>query len=154
MSRYFSAILWILTLQAISFALSVSSPLGADVAWYVALQKSALTPPDYVFGIVWPILYLMIALSGWKLWDDNANPSTKKFFIAQILFNWSWMPVFVNLQLFKIGAVIILATLLSTIMVVVHSCKDRNHMVSALLTPYILWMCFASYLNLFIAFNN
>ena len=67
---------------------SLASSNTADDVWYQALIKSPLNPPGYVFGIVWPILYLLMSISAFRTFNE-----TKKLFLAQLLFNalWSWL---------------------------------------------------------------
>ncbi len=116
--------------------------------WYQSLSKSSLNPPGYVFGIVWPILYLLMSISAYRTFE-----STKNLFLIQLVFNtaWSWMffafqmPV---IALFNIWLLIFLNIRISLIMF-------RQDKISGVIyVPYILWLIFASYLNLFIVINN
>ena len=67
---------------------SLASSNTADDVWYQALIKSPLNPPGYVFGIVWPILYLLMSISAFRTFNE-----TKNLFLIQLLFNalWSWL---------------------------------------------------------------
>ena len=64
-----------------------SSNTGDDI-WYINLNKSSLNPPGYIFGIVWPILYILMSISAYLTFND-----TFRLFIAQLFFNtaWSWL---------------------------------------------------------------
>ena len=66
----------------------LASSNTADDVWYQELTKSSLNPPGYVFGIVWPILYLLMSISAFRTFNE-----TKKLFLTQLLFNalWSWL---------------------------------------------------------------
>ena len=66
----------------------LASSNTADDIWYQALIKSPLNPPGYVFGIVWPILYLLMSISAFRTFNE-----TKNLFLIQLLFNalWSWL---------------------------------------------------------------
>jgi len=127
---------------------SLASSNTADDVWYQALIKSPLNPPGYVFGIVWPILYLLMSISAFRTFNE-----TKNLFLIQLLFNalWSWL--FFAFQM-------PLVALLNIWLLIYLNIKINLKMfyidkLSGLLfIPYILWLFFASYLNLFIVFNN
>ena len=126
----------------------LASSNTADDIWYQELVKSSLNPPGYVFGIVWPILYLFMSISAFRTFNE-----TKNLFLIQLLFNalWSWL--FFTFQmpfvaLLNIWVLIYLNIKLNLKMFY----QDK---ISALLfIPYVLWLLFASYLNLFIVLNN
>lgn len=83
-------VVWILVFQAIGYFLGTITQ--ANIAtWYPTLHKSSLTPPAIVFPIVWSILYTMIAISGWSLWQHRQQPQAKTalgFYCAQIVLDW------------------------------------------------------------------
>ena len=126
----------------------LSSSNTADDVWYQALIKSPLNPPGYVFGIVWPILYLLMSISAFRTFNE-----TKNLFLIQLLFNalWSWL--FFAFQM-------PLVALLNIWLLIYLNIKINLKMfyidkLSGLLfIPYVLWLFFASYLNLFIVLNN
>ena len=127
---------------------SLASSNTVDDVWYQALIKSPLNPPGYVFGIVWPILYLLMSISAFRTFNE-----TKNLFLIQLLFNalWSWL--FFAFQM-------PLVALLNIWLLIYLNIKINLKMfyidkLSGLLfIPYVLWLFFASYLNLFIVFNN
>ena len=126
----------------------LASSNTADDVWYQALIKSPLNPPGYVFGIVWPILYLLMSISAFRTFNETNN-----LFLIQLLFNalWSWL--FFAFQM-------PLVALLNIWLLIYLNIKINLKMfyidkLSGLLfIPYVLWLFFASYLNLFIVFNN
>lgn len=124
-----------------------SSNTSEDL-WYQELAKSSLNPPGYVFGIVWPILYLLMSISAFRTFKE-----TKNLFLIQLFFNalWSWL--FFALQmpfvaLLNIWLLIYLNIRLNFKMFY----KDK--LSGFIFIPYVLWLFFASYLNLFIVLNN
>ena len=127
---------------------SLASSNTADDVWYQALIKSPLNPPGYVFGIVWPILYLLMSISAFRTFNE-----TKNLFLIQLLFNalWSWlffafqMPL---VALLNIWLLIYLNIKINLKMFYV------DKLSGLLFIPYVLWLFFASYLNLFIVLNN
>ena len=126
----------------------LASSNTADDIWYQNLIKSPLNPPGYVFGIVWPILYLLMSISAFRTFNE-----TKNLFLIQLLFNaiWSWlffafqMPF---IALLNIWLLIYLNIKLNLKMF------NQDKLSGFLFIPYILWLFFASYLNLFIVLNN
>ena len=124
-----------------------SSNTSTDV-WYQSLNKSDLNPPGFVFGIVWPILYILMSISAYRTFTE-----TGRIFFIQLVFNtaWSWMFFAFHmpfLALLNIWMLIYWNTSLAFKMIKIDK-------VSAILySPYVIWLMFASYLNLFIVINN
>ena len=71
---YIKLIIWIISLILIGSVLGNLTKSSVDT-WYQALNRSPLTPPDYIFGVAWSILYAMIAVSGWLIWEEKFNLS-------------------------------------------------------------------------------
>lgn len=125
--------------------------------WYLTIEKSSLTPPSFVFPIVWTILYFMIGLSLKLLLDakDRGEMRRKslKFFYLQLLLNFLWSPAFFGLQNPYLGMIIIVPLWLMTIQNILYY-KKVSKTASLLLIPYFLWASFAVYLNLYIVIHN
>ena len=137
-------ILVLLTLIVGSLA---SSDTGTD-SWYQGLIKSDLNPPGYIFGIVWPILYLLMGITAWRTYD-----TIKNLFYIQLFLNaiWSWL--FFSFHLPVIALIDIWLLIFINIKILLTIVK-QDRLAAALYTPYILWLFFASYLNVFIVINN
>ena len=116
--------------------------------WYVDLVKSPLNPPSFVFGIVWPILYALMAFVSFKSADK-----IWKLFIPQILLNaaWSWMFFFLHAPLLALINISILIFLNQKILVIL---KNESKLLFWLYLPYVLWLAFAAFLNASIVFLN
>ena len=142
--KIYSIILVIITLIVGSLA---SSNTGTD-SWYQDLVKSNLNPPGYVFGIVWPILYLLMGITAWRTFY-----TIKKLFYVQLFFNaiWSWL--FFSFHLPLISLIDIWLLIFINIKILFMVLKE-DKLAAFLYTPYIVWLLFASYLNLFIILNN
>jgi tryptophan-rich sensory protein len=124
-----------------------SSNTSTDV-WYQSLNKSDLNPPGFVFGIVWPILYILMSISAYRTFSE-----TSRIFFIQLLFNtaWSWMFFAFHmpfLALLNIWMLIYWNTSLAFKMIKI------DKLSAILYSPYVIWLIFASYLNLFIVINN
>ena len=126
----------------------LASSNTADDIWYQNLNKSPLNPPGFVFGRVWPFLYLLMSIYVYRTFDQ-----TKNLFFIQLFFNalWSWL--FFAFQLPMIALLNIWLLIYLNIKVNIRMfIEDR--LSSFLYIPYVLWLLFASYLNLFIVINN
>ena len=142
--KIYSIILVIITLIVGSLA---SSNTGTD-SWYQGLVKSNLNPPGYVFGIVWSILYLLMGITAWRTFY-----TIKNLFYIQLFFNaiWSWL--FFSFHLPVISLIDIWLLIFINIKILFMILK-QDKLAAFLYTPYIVWLLFASYLNLFIVLNN
>jgi tryptophan-rich sensory protein len=148
---YLSLILWIALLVAIGGIIgSLTKPELST--WYSALNRSGLTPPNYVFPVAWTILYGIIGACGWLIWRPQALPELKvikTLYITQLILNWSWTPLFFHYHLTGLSLVVLVAM---DILVCVLICIAYQKMraVSLLMIPYLSWILFASYLNFYI----
>tara|TARA_B100001778_G_scaffold178681_1_gene146981 strand:- start:120 stop:566 length:447 start_codon:yes stop_codon:yes gene_type:complete len=124
-----------------------SSNTGTDT-WYQGLIKSDLNPPGYVFGIVWPILYLFMGITAWRNID-----TIKIDFYIQLFLNaiWSWLFFSFQLPLIALFDIWLLIFINIKILFIV---SKQDKVGAILYAPYILWLFFASYLNVFIVINN
>ena len=143
--RRFTLIVAVILAAAIG---SMASTSASTDSWYLLLNKSELNPPSYVFGIVWPILYILMMASAFL-----AHKKIFLIFIVQLFFNavWSWlffrfqMPLFALLDIYLLIAINIY---------ILNLMYKENKLAFFLFIPYVVWISFASYLNLFIVINN
>ena len=124
-----------------------SSNTSTDI-WYQSLLKSDLNPPGFVFGIVWPILYLLMSVSAYRTFEV-----TKKLFLIQLFFNTIWSWLFFSFHMPVIALINIWLLIFLNITLLIQMIKiDR--ISGIIFIPYVVWLLFASYLNLFIVINN
>lgn len=118
--------------------------------WYLSLAQPPLTPPGWVFGVVWPMLYVMMGIAAGLIWSKpvgrSAARAAMQLFIVQLALNGFWTPLFfhlhrIDLALIEIG-LLWLAILASGIAFFIQS-----KAAGLLLLPYWLWISFAVYLN-------
>ena len=153
--NHLSLIIWTLGLIAIGgFIGSLTKPEIST--WYSTLNRSPLTPANYVFPIAWTILYGMIGACGWLMWRPQAFLNLnviKTLYMTQLILNWSWMPLFFGFHLTGLSLVV-LGTM--DILVFALICLGYRKMkaVSLLMIPYLFWILFASYLNFYIWWYN
>jgi benzodiazapine receptor len=138
----------ILVFQLISYY--IGSITQENIAtWYPTLHKSTLTPPAIVFPIVWSILYIMLAVSGWSLWQHHKQPKAKialGFYGTQMVLNWAWSPLFFNFHLISLSFYCIILITLLTLTTILLT-RNTFKFTSVMLIPYLIWLIFASYLN-------
>ncbi|GAA5119111.1 tryptophan-rich sensory protein [Luteolibacter yonseiensis] len=121
------------------------STVGGEGGWYQALAKPPGTPPAWVFGPVWTVLYLMMGVAAGRLIHRRAWQSVAVFCI-QFVLNLAWTPVFFGMQDSVIALAIIAAMWLGLFSTVLSAWKIDK--VSAwLLIPYLAWVSYAGYLN-------
>ena len=122
-------------------------------AWYEALNKPPFMPPPAAFGVVWPILYVLIAIAGWRVFTSEGATPGWGLWLAQLVLNWVWSPMFFGAHQIFWGKWIIVGTLaLSLAFISVTWEKDR---LSALcFFPYVAWLAFALLLNISIWMLN
>lgn len=123
--------------------------------WYPHLVKAPGTPPDIVFPIVWTILYFFMALALTLLWKSPTNRKKAAFWLfgAQLTFNFIWSWLFFYLQRPDI-ALIDIVLLWISLFLTIGSFWRHTRYGSYLLVPYLAWVTYAFYLNLFIFLNN
>ncbi len=116
--------------------------------WYSQLIKSNLNPPDWVFAPVWTTLYLMMTLAIWFFWHSKKKDmNTIYIYLIHIVFNTTWSIVFFGLhQIFL--ALIVLIILIALIITLIIRFKRVNFVSYYLMIPYLLWCCFALFLNI------
>ena len=141
-----------ISLPLLTFLIALLAGLSniyTDRSWYESLNKSALNPPDYLFGIVWPILYILMAVVSFL----HAK-SISKWYIPQLVLNVAWPWLFFVCQQPDI-AFINIVVLIWLNLVILMKLKGQGAWLSfALYLPYLLWISFASFLNISIVLLN
>ena len=115
--------------------------------WYSLLNKPIFNPPDWVFGPVWTILYLMMTISIWLYWHTkNRGMNTIYIYFIHLVFNATWSITFFAFHN-MILALIVLMILIALIIILILRFKRVNYVSSYLMIPYLLWSCYALFLN-------
>ncbi len=118
--------------------------------WYNYLIKSPLNPPSWIFGPVWTILYILMAISFFLVWKQGTDRREVKkaiyIFSLQLLLNTLWSILFFGLHSPILGLIEIVFMWLSILWTMIAFYKISKP-ATWLLLPYILWVSFASYLN-------
>ncbi len=120
------------------------------LTWYQELERPFFTPPDWLFGPVWTILYLAMMVAAWRVL--GCEPSRLKrralvLFYVQLGFNALWSVAFFTLQNPPFGLIVI-AVLLALILAMIIAFRSLDRLAAWLMVPYALWVAYAGALNL------
>ena len=125
--------------------------------WYTSLIKPSFNPPNYLFGPVWTILYILMGVAAFLIWQKGIKKKKVKvaiyIFVAQLFLNMLWSILFFGLQN-PLLALIEIFILWALILLTIVKFSEISKKATYLLIPYILWVSFASILNLFIYLLN
>ena len=126
---------------------------GPLTEWYTNLNKAPWSPPGFVFGIAWTIIMICFSIYLGRLFITDYGPKLIVIFSIQFILNVSWNYIFFNQHLILFGLItIILLTALISYYFFELSQKIRPF--KFLLLPYIIWLCIATSLNLYILIHN
>jgi translocator protein len=117
--------------------------------WYRTLQRPPLTPPDWVFGPVWTVLYAMIALAIFLyIRASRSGPAYPVYIVLglHLATNFLWTYLFFGLRS-PLAALVDIAILDLTLVWLIVAFSSASGLAAALLLPYLLWVSFATYLN-------
>lgn len=119
-------------------------------AWYAGLAKPFWTPPPFVFPIAWSVLYLLMAVSLWRVWnlETRSTDRTKAivWFLVQLALNAVWSPIFFGWHGTKTALLIIVA-LLFAIAATMLIMARTDRLAAWLLAPYFAWVTYATTIN-------
>ncbi|MBQ4133190.1 MAG: tryptophan-rich sensory protein [Desulfovibrionaceae bacterium] len=123
--------------------------------WYPFLEKPALTPPGWVFFVVWTVLYIMMGLSiALVRWGRHPHRRLLTIvFIVQLTVNFLWSVAFFMLRN-PTGGLTLIVILFLLLLLYIHKSWQANRFSSCLFIPYLAWVGFAFYLNLYIVLYN
>jgi len=142
--RAIRSLLPFLLLVALAASFGAAFPPGA---WYEALRKPPLNPPNWVFAPVWTVLYVAIAVAAWRVWRVQPGMNAAlALWGAQLALNALWSFLFFGLE--RPGlALVDVAALLALVGLTGFAFLAIDHNAGRLMLPYFAWVAFASYLN-------
>jgi translocator protein len=117
--------------------------------WYATLAQPAWAPPNWVFGPVWSLLYLAMAIAAWLVWRRVGFPraaSALNLFAIQLVLNVCWSAIFFGLHRPGLAFAEILLLWLAILTTMV-AFRSFSRAAAWLLAPYLLWVAFAAMLN-------
>lgn len=119
------------------------------ISWYAALEKSPLNPPNWVFGPVWGLLFTLMGIALWLVWEKRAEKNIKlglTFFIIQLALNSLWSIIFFGWHQ-PLAAFIELIIFWAAILLTAVNFYKIRKSAGLILIPYLAWVAFAGYLT-------
>ena len=129
----------------------VSAP--AILEWYPALNKPWWTPPSWLFGPAWTVLYILMAVAAWLVWKTGNARTAMILFFAQLLLNFAWSLLFFGARSPGLGLIDVTAMWLA-IAATIFAFAFRSRLAAFLMVPYLCWVSFAAALNAAIFLMN
>jgi translocator protein len=145
-----AALFGFLLLCFASAGLGATMTSSSVTTWYQTLTKPTWNPPDWIFGPVWSVLYLMIAVAGWLVWRKGPAENVLRVwtpYLAQLALNTAWSGIFFGLRQPGWAFVEVLLLWLSIVATMVVF-APRSKVAAFLFAPYLAWVSFAAFLNL------
>ena len=135
----------------------LSALVSGGMADYEVMVQPPLSPPGWLFPVVWTVLYLLMGYASYRVLTSGAEPAQIKqalmLYGAQLFLNFIWSPIFFGLQWYWV-AFFVLIGLWMLILLTMRAFSKIDERAGDLLLPYILWVTFAGYLNLGVALLN
>lgn len=137
----------LLVFIGICVATAMTGILFKPGEWYKALDKPSWTPPDWLFGPVWSVLYLMIAVAGWLVWINIGMSGLLVLWGVQLVLNATWSWLFFGIRRMDLAFVDVVLMWLS-IATFIALAAATVPLAAMLFVPYLIWVTIASALNL------
>ena len=139
---------WIALSEVVGIIAGLLIRNGVEI-YGLTVNKPPLSPPDWVFPVVWTILYALMGISAARVWlaeDSREKSRSISLFIAQLAVNFFWPLFFFNLQAYGF-ALLWLILLWVLVFLLIFNTRRVDMLASWLLIPYLIWLTFAIYLN-------
>lgn len=131
--------------------------ISAIPVWYVTLNKPSFAPPSWIFGPAWTLLYFLMGVSFYLIWEQGWKKkkvkTARNYFFAQLALNFVWSPIFFGLKS-PLFALIVIIAMWAMIVMTIKRFYPLSKWAAYLLVPYILWVSFATILNASIVILN
>lgn len=148
---------YILLFLVINFgALWVGSLLmgvGPRDDWYLSLNKAPWTPPGWVFGAAWTFIMICFSIYLGYLFNKSNTKKEQITYVIQLALNISWNFIFFNQKLVSLGVLVLILLIITLLYFFINLSNDIKKS-RLLLLPYIIWLCIATSLNLYILIHN
>lgn len=123
---------------------------------YSGYTRPPLSPPGILFPIVWIILYALMGIASYIVYEEGRGDKAKEavtFYGLQLAVNFIWPIIFFRFEAYWVGVIVILI-LLALVVITALKFKEISDTAFYLMVPYILWLIFATYLNIGVAVLN
>lgn len=134
---------------------TLSALFSRNMSLYSTINKPTISPPAFIFPIVWIILYILMGISSYLIYESN-NPNKRnalKTYAIQLFFNFWWSIIFFRFSLY-LFAFLWLLVMIALITIMIYQFYQIRPLSSYLQIPYLLWCLFAAYLNFMIYILN
>ena len=156
-----SSVKWKPLLISILIPLAVGGLAGiltrGSMKNYQIIERPPLSPPGIVFPFVWGILYILMGIASYlvyqKAFDSSEKTRALRLYTIQLVLNFLWPILFFNLQSYWLSFILLL-TLLFFVLLTTNAFYSISRNAGLLLIPYLIWLVFAAYLNLGVAILN
>jgi translocator protein len=143
---------WLVLAALIALCLGVGAVAGFATSqsidtWYVTLVKPSWTPPNWLFGPAWTVLYIMMAIAAWLVWKMGDAKHALKIWAGQLALNFSWSFLFFGAQSPGLGLINIIAMWLA-IAATIFAFAFKSRLAAFLMVPYLCWVSYATALNI------
>lgn len=150
MAKFLTLIAFVVVVQALGALIGLSFPAEE---WYQVLNKPFFNPRPQLFGVVWPVLYLLVAIAGWRVFISEGKTPGWGFWVGQMVLNFAWSPIFFGLhQVF--WAMFIIGGALALSVGFISVTWGRDKLAAFCFIPYTAWLAFALLLNFSIWWLN
>ena len=151
---------WISLIVALEIPVGLVGGLSALIAGnsmevYESFIKPPLSPPGWLFPVMWTILFILMGVASWLVYRSDSPLKSPALFLygAQLAVNFFWTLTFFGERYYS-GAFLVLVLLWAMILITIRQFGRIDKRAAWLLVPYVLWVTFAGYLNFFIALYN
>ena len=143
MAKFITLVIFVVAVQGIGALIGMT--FSAD-EWYQGLNKPIFNPPSYLFGIVWPVLYLLVAIAGWRVFSSEGDMPGWGLWVGQMLLNFAWSPIFFGAH-HIFWAMWVLVAILALSLSFMATSWHRDRIAAFCFVPYVAWLAFAFILN-------
>jgi benzodiazapine receptor len=150
MNRILVHILFIAAVLGCGLLIGINNIPGE---WYQSLAKPFFNPPNWIFAPAWTILYIIIGFVGARTFLNHRLTAAMRFWVAQMIFNFAWSPLFFGLHEIALALIVIIALLISIAGFMAVS-RKQDGLSALLFVPYLAWVAFATALNTSIFLMN
>ena len=152
-NKILSFLLFLIVTFSASF-IGAFATINYKEPWYSLLTKPSFNPPDWIFGPVWTMLYLLMTIAIWKVWQSNfRNINIVYIYFIHLFFNTMWSIVFFVFHNILL-ALFVLIILIGLILYLMMQYRKINLISFYLMIPYLAWCIFALVLNFSILIIN
>lgn len=130
--------------------------MGSMEDYAMFITKPPLSPPGWLFPVVWTILYTLMGISAARVWltkDSVARSTGLNLYVAQLIVNFFWSLIFFNAQAFGFAAIWLLLLWVLVLLMILQFYKV-DKLAALLQIPYLIWLTFAAYLNIGVWYLN